>query len=174
MFGKLFSAKEEKKEVEYIAAPPVYEGKTLYNPVMGEVIQLSDVSDPAFSSKAVGDGIAVFPSEGKIYSPVNGKISTLFHTNHALGLVSEDGLEILLHIGIETVGMEGEGFEAFVKQGDTVKAGQLLVEFDIKKICEKELEPTVIILVLNYAAMGEMWITQEQTVKPMDKLVSFR
>lgn len=121
----------------------------LKSPIKGEVLPLSQVKDEVFSSGLVGDGIAVEPTEGELTAPVAGEITMIFETNHALGLKTDNGAELLLHIGVDTVKMEGKGFQSFVKQGDRVKQGQKLVTFDIDKIKNEGFEATVICVITN-------------------------
>lgn len=119
----------------------------LKSPLIGEVINLVDVPDPTFSAKLLGDGIAIRPTEGILYAPVDGEIVQIFHTNHALGIKTSLGSEILIHIGIDTVKMKGVGFTAFVKAGDFVKEGDKLIEFDldlINKNAKSDITPIVI------------------------------
>lgn len=119
----------------------------IYSPVTGRAVPITKVPDEVFSSKMVGDGMAFEPDEGILYSPIDGEIVQVFPTNHAVGIKTKDGLEILLHIGIDTVIMKGEGFERFVNAGDKVSAGQKLVEFDldlIKKMAKSVITPLII------------------------------
>ncbi|TDW16950.1 PTS system beta-glucoside-specific IIA component (Glc family) /PTS system beta-glucoside-specific IIB component (Glc family) /PTS system beta-glucoside-specific IIC component (Glc family) [Breznakia blatticola] len=104
------------------------------SPIAGSVLQLNEISDPAFES--LGNGVVIMPEEGKVYAPFDGTIATLFPTKHAIGIVSDNGMELLIHVGIDTVELDGKHFEAFVKQGDAVKQGDLLLEFDMKAIEE--------------------------------------
>lgn len=106
-------------------------------PADGKVEALSTSSDEAFSSEILGKGCLILPENGNVYAPCDGVVRTLFPTKHAIGLASDSGCEVLLHIGINTVSLEGRYFEAHVKQGDQVKKGQLLITFDKEKI-EKE------------------------------------
>jgi glucose-specific phosphotransferase system IIA component len=106
----------------------------LISPITGNIIPLEKVPDPVFSEKIMGDGIAIEPSEGKILSPIDGKIATIFPTNHAIGLVNKEGLEILIHIGIDTVELKGEGFNRIAEEGADVKKGDPLMEIDLEKI----------------------------------------
>ncbi|OTN89952.1 PTS system beta-glucoside-specific IIABC component [Enterococcus sp. 7E2_DIV0204] len=106
----------------------------LKSPITGTIVPLDKVEDQVFSSGALGKGIAVEPALGELYAPANGEITTLFPTGHAVGITTEDGAEVLMHIGMDTVEMDGDGFEILVKQGDKVKQGELLVKFDIEKI----------------------------------------
>lgn len=108
-------------------------------PVSGEIVALEKVPDPVFAEKTLGDGIAVIPEDGKIYSPVNGTLESIAATKHAYGFHSEDELDILVHFGLETVALDGEGFTAYKKEGDTVKAGELVAEADIALLKSKNL-----------------------------------
>ncbi|MGX7596776.1 glucose-specific PTS transporter subunit IIBC [Planococcus plakortidis] len=105
-------------------------------PITGDILPITDVPDQVFSGRMVGDGFAIKPSEGKVFSPVNGEVVTLFPTKHAIGLKADDGTEMLIHIGIDTVHLKGEGFTAHVEQGDLVEQGQLLMEMDLAYISE--------------------------------------
>ena len=100
-------------------------------PLSGTIVALEEVPDPVFSEKALGDGAAILPEDGKIYSPVNGTVASIAATNHAYGFQSEDGLDVLVHVGLETVGLNGEGFTLYKKEGDLVKVGDLVAEADL-------------------------------------------
>ena len=118
-------------------------------PVEGKAISLKETSDEVFASEALGKGIAIIPEKGEVVAPADGTLAVLYPTGHALGFVLDNGAELLIHIGINTVEMNGEGFEKFAAQGDRVKKGQKLVSFDIDKIREKGYDPTVMVLVSN-------------------------
>ncbi|WP_054861154.1 PTS glucose transporter subunit IIA [Gracilibacillus sp. JCM 18860] len=120
MFNKLFGKKKITEE--------------WVTPLSGKLIAIEEVPDPTFSIKLMGDGVAIVPSEGKVVSPVDGEIIQLFPTKHAIGIKSENGIEILIHIGLETVSLNGEPFETYIKTNDKVKAGQLLVSFNLEQI----------------------------------------
>lgn len=107
---------------------------TIVAPVNGEVIPLEEVPDPVFGEKMMGEGIAMLPTDGTFVSPVNGEIVQVAPTKHAIGILAEDGSEILIHIGLETVALKGEGFTVAVKTGDKVKTGQLLVDVDLEHL----------------------------------------
>jgi PTS system glucose-specific IIC component len=109
----------------------------LLNPIAGEVVNLDKTPDEVFSGKLLGDGFAIVPSDNKVYAPADGEIAVLFPTKHAVALVTAEGLEILVHVGIDTVSLNGEGFTAHVSQGDRVKKGDLLLSFDTDLINEK-------------------------------------
>ncbi|MBX4183007.1 beta-glucoside-specific PTS transporter subunit IIABC [Enterococcus lactis] len=118
-------------------------------PIAGEVFPLSEIADAAFSTELLGKGLAVRPSEGKVYAPFDGTVETFFPTNHAVGLKSVDGIELLIHIGMDTVNLEGKYFVPKVKQEDTIKKGQLLLEFDGKAIQEAGYSIDTPIVVTN-------------------------
>lgn len=107
------------------------------SPIKGEVLKLEVIKDDAFASGVLGKGVAILPDEGKVFAPADGTVSTLFPTLHALGIETDNGAEILIHIGLDTVQLNGEGFKAMVKQGDHIKRGQLLITFD-KEFIEKK------------------------------------
>lgn len=124
--------KEEKtaEERPSVSREKILKNVKLLSPIKGKVIELENVKDDAFASGILGKGAAVLPEEGKVYAPADGEISALFPTLHAIGMTTDSGAQLLIHIGLDTVQLEGEGFEAFVKQGDHVKQGDLLVSFD--------------------------------------------
>ncbi|WP_202080504.1 PTS sugar transporter subunit IIA [Caldalkalibacillus salinus] len=125
------------------------EQETFVSPLTGTIVSLSEVPDPTFSQKMMGDGVAIMPSEGEVVSPVEGKIVQIFPTKHAIGIESKAGIEILIHIGIETVAMNGEGFKSFVKEGDKVKAGDRLIRFDLELVKEKANDTVTPVLITN-------------------------
>ncbi|ETI93178.1 MAG: PTS family beta-glucosides porter, IIABC component, partial [Streptococcus sp. DORA_10] len=131
--------------------PATLQNETLVTPIVGDVVALADVNDPVFSSGAMGQGIAVKPSQGVVYAPADAEVSIAFPTGHAFGLKTTDGAEVLIHVGIDTVTMNGEGFEAKVAQGDKVKAGDVLGTFDSNKIAAAGLDDTTMVIVTNTA-----------------------
>ena len=131
--------------------PTALQNETLVTPIVGDVVALADVNDPVFSSGAMGQGIAVKPSQGVVYAPADAEVSIAFPTGHAFGLKTTDGAEVLIHVGIDTVSMNGEGFEAKVAQGDKVKAGDVLGTFDSNKIAAAGLDDTTMVIVTNTA-----------------------
>jgi len=126
----------------------------------GQVIELEKVQDPVFSQKMMGDGFAVEPANGQIVSPVSGKVTSVFPTKHALGLVTESGLEVLVHIGLDTVSLEGKPFTVKVEEGQTVAAGDLLVEADLDAIREAGRATTTVVVFTNAAAIQSVTLTQ--------------
>ena len=131
--------------------PAALQNETLVTPIVGDVVALADVNDPVFSSGVMGQGIAVKPSQGVVYAPADAEVSIAFPTGHAFGLKTTDGAEVLIHVGIDTVTMNGEGFEAKVAQGDKVKAGDILGTFDSNKIAAAGLDDTTMVIVTNTA-----------------------
>ncbi|HEP2486872.1 PTS system sucrose-specific transporter subunit IIA [Streptococcus pyogenes] len=138
-------------EVDQTADQPALAEETLYSPLNGTVVDLAAVSDPVFSSGAMGQGLAIKPEDNTLYSPVDGKVEIVFETGHAYAITSTQGAEILLHIGIDTVSMAGDGFAPLVTAGQMVKKGDLLGQFDPSKIAEAGLDDTTMMIVTNSA-----------------------
>ena len=130
----------------------------LDSPLKGQLVELKEVKDPAFAGGAMGLGAAVRDPEGKVYSPVDGEITVLFETKHAIGIHSSEGADILIHVGLDTVKLNGEHFEAKVAQGDTVKKGQLLLEFDASAIKAAGYDTTTPVLVTNAAEFNQITV----------------
>jgi len=137
----------------------------------GEVIELEKVQDPVFSQKMMGDGFAVEPANGQIVSPVAGKVTSVFPTKHALGLVTESGLEVLVHIGLDTVSLEGKPFEVKVEEGQTVSAGDLLVEADLDAIREAGRATSTVVVFTNATAIQSVTLVQTGQL-PADAVVA--
>ena len=131
-------------------------GLSIYAPMNGETVALESVPDPVFSDKALGDGIAILPTDGKIYSPVDGILTVVAETKHAFGYQTKDGVDILVHVGLETVSLKGEGFKVYVKEGDNVKKGDLVGEVDLKFLKEKNLNSVTMTLICGGADGLEM------------------
>ncbi len=145
-------------------------GGTLVAPVSGEMKPISECSDPVFSSETLGKGVVIEPTEGKIYAPCDGVIENLADTLHAVGLTSASGAEILIHIGMDTVSLSGKGFKAHCKTGDKVKAGQLLMEFDISFIKSQGLPVSTPVLVTNSDDYADV-IFEPRKVNHGDKMI---
>ena len=133
--------------------------KGVYAPLNGKVVSLDEVPDPVFADKVLGEGCAIIPTDGKIYSPVNGVVSSVAETLHAYGFTSDEDLEVLIHFGLETVSLKGEGFTAHVKEGDKVKVGDLIAEVDMDLIREKELNTITPVLICDGADEEELRVT---------------
>ncbi|WP_419182716.1 PTS sugar transporter subunit IIA [Metabacillus fastidiosus] len=140
MFG-LFKRnnKEEKREEQAV----VQNGQDFLMPIEGEIIQITEVNDPVFAEKMMGDGFAIIPEAGSVIAPVDGKIVNVFPTKHAIGIQSKEGREFLIHVGLETVNLKGEGFTALVKDGDEIEKGQEILTFDLDFIKEKAASSVV-------------------------------
>src|SRR5699024_4852865 len=144
--------------------------ESILSPIPGIVIPLSDIEDPAFSSGALGKGIALNPEEGNLTAPVSGEITALFPTNHAIGITSDKGVELLIHIGMDTVQLEGQYFASHVAKGEKVAQGQLLIEFDIEKIKESGKSIVTPVVVTNQEQFTVEY-TNESRVSPRDELL---
>jgi len=116
----------------------------------GKIVNIENVPDQVFSQKMMGDGIAIEPTEGKVVAPMNATVETIFPTKHAIGLKGENGIELLIHVGLDTVNLKGEGFTAHVQAGDKVKAGDVLVEFDLDFIRANAPSTITPIIVTNH------------------------
>ncbi|RRJ63272.1 PTS beta-glucoside transporter subunit IIBCA [Paenibacillus oralis] len=145
VLGKDNKAKAEERQ----PANQLTTVKEFKSPVIGEMIPLSEVKDEVFSSKAMGEGVAVIPAKGELYAPVDGKIEVIYSRNHAMAMSTANGIELLFHVGIDTVRLRGKYFEPQVKVGDEVKAGDLLLKFDLEKIIEEGFDPVTIAIVTN-------------------------
>lgn len=118
-------------------------------PMKGQVIDVTDVPDEVFAKKYVGDGIAIYPTEGKVYSPVDGEIMLMAETGHAIGIRTKEGFEILIHVGLDTVAMNGEGFENLISEGDKVRTGQLLLNFNLELVKARAKSTVSPVLISN-------------------------
>ncbi|WP_209123269.1 PTS glucose transporter subunit IIA [Alkalihalobacillus sp. BA299] len=136
----------------------------LYSPMNGTYIKVEEVPDPTFAQKMIGDGFAVEPSSGEVVSPIKGEIIQIFPTKHAIGIRSLSGAEVLIHIGIETVNMKGEGFDVFVKEGDKVQVGTKLVEFSLDLIKEKAASTITPVVITNADQVKSMKLEQVNKV----------
>lgn len=162
--------KEQVQPEEEKFAEKIGKGETFTSPVAGKMIPLSKVQDEVFSSKAMGDGIAVVPSKGELYAPVDGEISMIFETSHALGMKTETGAEILFHVGLNTVQLGGEHFTPQVKVGDQVKAGDVLLTFDLEKIKAAGFDPVTLAIITN-TDKYDVQINKQENVTRQDKLM---
>ncbi|MCY8652199.1 beta-glucoside-specific PTS transporter subunit IIABC [Bacillus haynesii] len=171
ILGKDRKTEETEKEAEPgVFAEKLGADETFKSPVIGQMISLSDVEDDIFSSKVMGEGIAIIPSKGELYAPIDGEISLLFETNHALGMKTANGVEVLFHIGIDTVQLEGKFFKPLVKVGDQVKAGDLLIQFELEKIKEAGYDPVTLAVITN-TDQYDIKVTQLKEVNRQDTLM---
>ena len=145
-----FAAQEEAEFASHTATSTVLaESAEVVSPLAGQVKPLSQATDPVFSSGVMGQGIVIEPSQGELVSPVNGTVTVLFPTKHAVGIVSEEGVEMLMHIGMDTVSLDGKGFEVHVEQGDKVVVGQQLISFDMDVIKKAGLVTETLVIITN-------------------------
>lgn len=151
----------KKKELEIVS------------PVKGRLISIKDVPDITFSEEMVGKGVAVIPEENELYSPVSGTVTTVFPTSHAIGLTTKDGIDILLHIGLDTVNLQGEGFEVKVKEGDEVKAGDLLVVVDFEKVKQAGYKLETPVIICNPEQCKKLAYTKPQAVNKGDVIIKY-
>ena len=133
------------------------QGKII-SPMSGDVIAIEKIQDQAFSQKILGDGFGVIPNENTVYSPVNGKVVKVFDTKHAVCIETDDNLEILIHLGIDTVTLAGEGFDVFVKEGDDIKTGDKIMSMDIDFIKSKNLHTTCCVILTNHDILSNLKI----------------
>ncbi|HEM3511386.1 beta-glucoside-specific PTS transporter subunit IIABC [Streptococcus suis] len=172
----LYGEPTEKKSVEETkeSVPELKEIKQeiIASPLIGKVVKLEDVPDAVFASGAMGKGIAIDPLDGILVSPAKAEITLVFPTKHAIGLRTENGAELLIHIGMDTVSLAGKGFESFVQVGDQVEAGQKLLEFDLHQIKAADLPVITPIIVTNTADYEDILVTQESQINSGDYLLT--
>lgn len=160
--------KEETKEVK----SSKLEKEIVASPIKGEVLNLSDIEDAAFASGVLGQGVAIIPSDGKVVAPVDGVVTTLFPSLHAIGILSDDGVEVLIHIGLNTVQLEGRGFEAYIKNGDRITKGQTILNFDIDVIKEAGYSVVTPIVITNSSQFLDVVQTESKDVELEDNLIT--
>lgn len=144
---------------------------TLGAPVKGKAVSLREVNDPTFSDGLLGKGVAVVPSEGKVFAPADGEIAMVFETLHAVSMNADFGAEILIHVGLDTVTMKGEGFTGHVKAGDKVKKGELLLEMDLEKIKAAGYDTVTPMLICNTDAYADVEGLPGKDVVPGDDIL---
>ncbi len=142
--------------------------------VKGKAVPLSEVSDPTFGEEIMGKGMAIYPEEGKVYAPCDGTIDLMFDTGHAVNIKSKDGVEVLIHVGLETISLKGEGFKTFKKNEDTVKKGDLLIEFDRALLLEKGFDIITPMVICNTDDYAEVKGITGKDVVPGDTVIEIR
>lgn len=163
LFSKLFSKEEKVLE------------QTIKAFATGDLVKISEVPDPVFAQKMMGDGFAIQPSEGTVVAPFDAEIVNVFPTKHAIGLKTTANVELLIHIGLETVNMQGEGFEVHVKEGDKVSAGDKLVTFDLDLVKEKAKSTIIPCVVTNMDSVESLTFLKENTkVNFLDEVASVK
>lgn len=163
LFRKKADSKKENIEINAV------DEEQLYAPVSGRLIALEKVDDVVFSQKIMGEGIAIEPEEGGVYAPMEGVVSVVFPTKHVIGIEAKNGASIIMHMGIDTVELQGRGFDVFVKQGDAVRPGELLMKLNLELIRQK-YPATTMIVVENWKDY-QITCTEQERVKAGDKLL---
>lgn len=154
---------EEVKELE--------EEMTVLAPLSGQAVPLNEIADEVFASGALGQGGAIEPSDGKVYAPFSGVVTAQFPTKHAIGLTSDDGVEVLIHCGIDTVSLDGEGFSAHVEQGQSIKTGDLLLTMDIDIVKANNLDPITPVIVTNTAEYNQIDFVADGNIKNGEEFI---
>ncbi len=162
IFKKMFGSKEAETSKK---------GIVINSPLTGKVIELSSIDDAAFASGVLGKGVAIEPTVGVAVSPVDGTVETLFKTNHAIGITTESGVELLIHIGMDTVKLDGKHFTAKIAQGDVVKAGQVLVEFDIEGIKSEGYSLVTPVVITNSDNFANITFETGKDIEMKDELM---
>ena len=154
---KLFGSKKEKEQI--------------LAPVAGQAVPLSEVPDPAFAQEILGKGVAIIPVEGRIYAPADGTIEMLFDTMHAVSMTTSEGVELLIHIGLDTVALKGEHFTAYKGNGDSVKKGELLIEADLDAVKKAGYDVITPVVVCNTSDYQTVETVTDQEVEPGDTVL---
>jgi len=162
LFDKLFSKKEKQESIQISA------------PLTGTTLPLSEVPDPTFSEGSLGKGIAVMPAEGKVYAPCDASVDLMFPTGHAVNLFADCGAEILIHLGLDTMGLGQACFQVHAQNGDRVKKGDLLIEMDLEMIRQAGLNPITPVVICNSADFAAVISTEEQSVSQGDMLLMLK
>ena len=163
MFGKLKNMFGAKDNAIVILAP-----------VEGEVVPVTQVSDPTFSEEILGKGVAIKPARGRVVAPVSGEVSLMFDTGHAVSIVSDDGAEVLVHVGLDTVGLKGQFYTAHVKTGDRIKAGDLLIEFDMEGISGAGYQVITPVVVCNSGDFSQIQTFTGKRTGELEELIRLR
>ncbi|MFI3226126.1 MAG: PTS glucose transporter subunit IIA [Clostridia bacterium] len=148
--------------------------KKVLAPMIGKMIPIEDISDPVFSGKILGDGLGIIPENNDVFAPVTGEVIHVAETKHAVAILSNDGIELLLHLGIDTVNLKGEGFECFVNTGDTVKVGDKIMTMDLDFVKSKEIDTTCCIIITNHADLKEYKISTGIAKSTKDCIIEFK
>ncbi|EOI06909.1 PTS system, glucose subfamily, IIA component [Enterococcus moraviensis ATCC BAA-383] len=162
--NEILSKKAESKKVESI--------QEIYSPLNGTVIPLSEFPDPVFANEMMGKGVAILPKENKVYSPVVGKVVSIFETKHAIGIEDSNGVEVLIHIGLNTVELKGKYFELFVQVGDSIKMGDTLAHFDREEIEKEGYSMITPIIITNSADYQEVLVVAKGEIQPGIPLIT--
>lgn len=173
-FGLTYMTYKDDEETGDVAKPKAGGGKTdvIGSPIKGKVMALSEVEDEAFSQGVLGNGAAVLPMEGKVYAPVSGTVSVFFPTGHAIGITADSGAEIMIHVGMDTVKLEGRHFMPKVKEGTRVEKGQLLLEFDMEAIKAEKYSVVTPVIITNMDEYSDIVVTDKAEVSNGDALLT--
>ena len=147
-------------------------GEVLGAPVQGKAVAISEVSDPTFGEEILGKGMAIVPTVGKVFAPVDGTVGMVFDTKHAISMTSKSGIEILIHVGLDTVTLKGAPFTAHVEAGQDVKAGDLMLEFDIEAIKAAGLDTITPMVICNTDEYKTITANVGKDVNPMDEVLT--
>lgn len=164
------SAKGEEKAEEVAPTPKEIQQEIIASPLIGNIVPLDQVPDQVFASGAMDKGIAIDPTDGVVVAPTKATVNLVFPTGHAIGLTTENGAELLIHIGMDTVSLAGKGFKTYVEAGDVVEAGQKLIEFDLATIRDAKLPVITPVIVTNTADFDDVLTTKEARVNTGDYL----
>lgn len=166
-------AESKSRDSKEITVPEKeYNDDTVYAPLEGKVVALADVPDATFAEGVLGLGAAIEPAVGEVVAPADGEVSSIFDTHHAVGLTLDNGMELLIHVGINTVALNGEGFTAHVSEGDRVKRGQPLISFDKDFITSKGYPIITPVIISNIDDYKEVKTTASTEVKRLDELLT--
>ena len=160
-FSKLFGKSEPKQD-------------GLFAPLNGQAVPVTEVPDPTFAEGMLGNGIAIIPADGKVYAPCDASVDMMFDTGHAVSLVADNGAEILIHVGLETVSLEGKPFKVHVKNGDKVKKGDLMIEADLEAIKASGLNTITPVLVCNPDDFATFNVTTGKEVTNVDLVIELK
>ena len=158
-FSKLFGKAEAKNE------------NGIFAPIAGQAVPVSEVPDPTFSSGMLGNGVAIIPTEGRVYAPCDATVDMMFTTGHAVSLVADSGAELLIHVGLETVGLEGKPFTVHVQNGQKVKKGDLMIEVDLEAVKAAGLNTITPVLVCNSDDFGTFKTVTGKDVTNADMVI---
>ena len=160
--------KKKETEKSQIKLPPLEvdgEKEIVCAPIQGDIVPCAEIHDLTFQKEMLGTCVAIRPSLGKVYAPANGKIEMIMESMHAINMTTEKATEILIHVGIDTVGLKGKYFKAYVKEGAMVKRGDLLLEFNLEAICAEGYELVSPIIICNSEDYAEIEKTKEETIQ---------
>ncbi len=146
----------------------------IHSPLRGEACPLSEVKDPVFGEKIMGDGLAIMPLSGRVVAPVDGTVGMIIDSKHAISIVSDQGTEILIHVGLDTVKLDGEFYQAFVNTGDKVKVGDLLLEFDMEQIKAAGYDVITPVVICNTADYSVITPVTGRLVEELDKIITIK